>query len=645
MSEATTSPIQKEISSNTLIITDIPNVLTYTNTINDCEESLYLNDSLRTETVNDIESTIVNDNMGICDKLRTWNVEFNVSHNCLNKLLTILKSEGLDVPKDGRTLMNTPKKHNILSMKPGAYVHFDIKQIISSLLHKYEFDLIDTTDLKLGVNVDGLPISKSSKSQFWPILISICNVPVLSRYVLPVGIYHGLKKPDSSADFLSYFLNDILNIIQLGIQINGRLFNITIGHIVCDAPAKSYILNVKGFNAYFGCNTCTDEGTYIDGRMAFLSMDSSLRTNESFRNKTNEYYHKEPSVLEILPINITDDVPLDNMHCTYIGVMKKLLEFWVKGKKDVRLLDEAKNDINENIINVKPYVPSEFSRLPRILDDFYFWKATELRCFLLYYGHIVLKGKLKKNFYVHFLHLVAAIRILVTHETCISLNAKAQILLNTFVRDYAALYGQKFITYNVHSLIHLPFFVLKHGPLDSFSCFKYENYLQEIKKFMKCARFPLQEVSNRIYEKLNLIKNIPELKYPKLFKELLTQHLSNDKAYEKVVLENFSTININSINNKFIMLKNNDLVFVEQIILTSNDEIKFLVKKCSSFSSFINLPNCSSKDIGSYSIDLQSISTPYLIPVYDFKCKCFYIQISVNKAVVIKLCHDLDKPQ
>lgn len=184
--------------------------------------------------------------------------------------------------------MNTPKKHNILFMKPGAYVHFDIKQIISSLLHKHEFDLIDTTDLKLGVNVDGLPISKSSKSQFWPILISICNVPVLSRYVLPVDIYHGLKKPDSAADFL----NDILNIIQLGIQINGRLFNITIGHIVCDAPAKSYILNVKGFNAYFGCNTCTDEGTYIDGRMAFLSMGSSIRTNESFRNKTNEYYIK-----------------------------------------------------------------------------------------------------------------------------------------------------------------------------------------------------------------------------------------------------------------------------------------------------------------------------------------------------------------
>jgi len=173
--------------------------------------------------------------------------------------------------------------------------------------------------------VDGLPISKSSKSQFWPILISICNIPVLSRYVLPVGIYHGLKKPDSSDDFFNYFLSDILNIIQLGIQINGKVFNVTIGHIVCDAPAKSYLLNVKGFNAYFGCNSCTDEGTYIDGRMAFLSMDSSLRTNESFRNKTNDYYHKGPSVLEKLPINITDDVPLDNMHCTYIVYLTLLI--------------------------------------------------------------------------------------------------------------------------------------------------------------------------------------------------------------------------------------------------------------------------------------------------------------------------------
>jgi len=89
---------------------------------------------------------------------------------------------------------------------------------------------------------------------------------------------------------------------------------------------------------------------------------------------------------------------------------------------------------------------------------------------------------------------------------------------------------------------------------------------------MKCSRFPLQEVSNRIYEKLNQIKNHSKTEYPKFSKELhVTHHLSSDKVYEKVVLENFSTININSINNNFIMLKNNDLVFVKQIIITCHE--------------------------------------------------------------------------
>lgn len=206
-------------------------------------------------------------------------------------------------------------------------------------------------------------------------------------------------------------------------------------------------------------------------------------------------------------------------------------------------------------------------------------------------------------------------------------------------------YGQSYINYNVHSLLHLPFFVLKHGPLESFSCFKYENYLQELKKCMKCARFPLQEVSNRIYEKLAQTKTISKSKYPRFSKELhRNQNSSSDILYEKVVLSNFSTINTNSINNSFIMLKYNDLVFVVQILITPNNEISFLVKKCNSVSSFYNLSNFASKDIGSYSIDLQFISKPHQIQMSQFKCKCFYIQISVQKAIIITLCHDLDIP-
>jgi len=53
----------------------------------------------------------------------------------------------------------------------------------------------------------------------------------------------------------------------------------------------------------------------------------------------------------------------------------------------------------------------------------------------------------------------------------------ATTLIRKFVYDYSILYENEFITYNVHSLIHLSRFVKHHGPLDSFSAFKFENYL------------------------------------------------------------------------------------------------------------------------------------------------------------------------
>ncbi|KAF0704489.1 DUF4806 domain-containing protein, partial [Aphis craccivora] len=68
--------------------------------------------------------------------------------------------------------------------------------------------------------------------------------------------------------------------------------------IVCDAPAKAFILNGTGHNAYHGCNSCTVEGDFINNRMAYLDMDAPLRNNLSFREKKDEFYLKDISPLE-----------------------------------------------------------------------------------------------------------------------------------------------------------------------------------------------------------------------------------------------------------------------------------------------------------------------------------------------------------
>lgn len=201
----------------------------------------------------------------LCDKLRYWILQFKLSYNAINALLTILRSEGIDIPKDVHTLMNTPKIKEITSITNSSYIHLGLKNMLLPFLEANNANIHVTNNiLNMGINIDGLPISRSSKSQLWPILISILNFKKLSNNVIPIGIFHGYKKPHFIEEFFNPFINDVLEVLKNGLNVNGTMMNINISHIVWDAPAKSFLLNVKNFNAYFGCTSCIEEGDYLE---------------------------------------------------------------------------------------------------------------------------------------------------------------------------------------------------------------------------------------------------------------------------------------------------------------------------------------------------------------------------------------------
>lgn len=127
--------------------------------------------------------------------------------------------------------------------------------------------------------------------------------------------------------------------------------------------------------------------------------------------------------------------------------------------------------------------------------------------------------------------LHCAIKILVTKEKCLIHNDLAEKLLLNFVNNYQQCYGNtSCISYNVHGLIHLPYYVMLHGPLDTFLVFKYENFLQKIKKFIKNSRYPLQEIYNRILEhnKIQESEVIPSL--------VFDISLNNEKEYNFIIV-------------------------------------------------------------------------------------------------------------
>lgn len=116
----------------------------------------------------DTNSIIEMDNsFNIAHELRKWTIKHNIKQMALNDLLSICISAGYtSLPKDSRTLMETPKFVNIYTVGNGKMWYRGIASQLKRVLSKCDSDLAITLDF----NFDGLPIFNSSKKQFWPIL-------------------------------------------------------------------------------------------------------------------------------------------------------------------------------------------------------------------------------------------------------------------------------------------------------------------------------------------------------------------------------------------------------------------------------------------------------------------------------------------
>lgn len=106
------------------------------------------------------------------DRLHTWAIEYDVTPKSLTALLHILREEGHHkLPNDARTLLDTPKEKMI--HENGQYFHYGLQRALSERL-RYDTSINNT--IVININIDGLPLSKSSQSQLWPILVQINNV-------------------------------------------------------------------------------------------------------------------------------------------------------------------------------------------------------------------------------------------------------------------------------------------------------------------------------------------------------------------------------------------------------------------------------------------------------------------------------------
>ncbi|CAH0548143.1 unnamed protein product [Brassicogethes aeneus] len=528
------------------------------------------------------------------DKIAQWAIECNIAHLHLDKLLCILREEHLEVPKSSKTLLHTPGPCKIVSVSPGNYCHIGLEKGI-----RYVLDSCKNPPnlIKIDLNFDG--VAPTNTTTFWPILA------LVKQYSEPflVGLYHGNKKPEDLALYVKQLLEEIKRLQRDGMDIHGNKIDIVLNNVICDAPAKAYILNVKGHNSSTGCNKCVTEGTFINA-MSFPILDSSLRTDRSFRERHNPEYHKGPSPLEeILNFDMIKNFPLDYMHLVLLGVAKKILNTLWNGRMGLRLVDTVKQEINLRIekLNISHRLFARKQRSISLISD---WKATEFRQFLLYTGPALLYKLLENEQYIHFLFLHVAIRILCNKEMCQNPlhNNVAKKLILKFVRNFENFYGEGTISYNVHNLIHISDDVMQHGSLDEFSAFPYENFMLNIKQMTQTSNLQLQQIIKRTLEQRGFVT------YKK-----------------KSNIEKYSSGDV-------VFLKNDSIFFIETI-----SESAASGKLFENTTFFYNKP-LDSRVVGVFRIDKSSFKK-YTVTLSKILCRGVFIE-SINKEdVVVKFLH------
>ena len=372
--------------------------------------------------------------------------------------------------------------------------------IINIMIPIDEHDILTSVDLSF--NMDGLPISKSSKICFWPILVSIDNYSTLKNHPFVAAIYCGQEKPKLDL-YLSKFTLELKQLMEEGLLIKNVDVKVNVRAFICDTPARTMLKQTKGHGGYFCCERCTTRGEYheFNKTTSYPEINANKRTHTAFMMQTDSDHHVGKSPLEQLSIDFIKDFVLDYMHAILLGSMKRLLNLWFT-KIPYKVSSQTKTSVSKDLLVFRQLTPREFRRRPRSLDELERWKAVEMRTFLLYVGALAIKGQVKDDYFKHFLLLFYAIRILCSPKLSAldSFIDYAEKLLHKFIGMYPKIYKRSAVVYNIHLLQHIPDDVRRYGQLDGISAFKYENKLKSIKDKIRSGNLPLTQISNRLAE-------------------------------------------------------------------------------------------------------------------------------------------------
>ncbi|KAJ8671106.1 hypothetical protein QAD02_002365 [Eretmocerus hayati] len=390
--------------------------------------------------------------------------------------------------------------------------------------------LANPDNLSFMWNTDGFPLFKSSKISIWPFFLVINELPYHLRYkkenMLLAGLWFGPTKPEANLFMNSFrkclrelYKEVTMVILDTAIKIRAVIICGTSVIIcgTCDLPAKAHFLNMKLYSGFFGCKVCKLRGERLNGVQNYpysrncemRNTDESLKQAEEAleKHKDKKKNKKEPNDvcgvkgptgLAKIVYKYIETTAIDVMHCAYVGLTKRLGTFWFGSEHHDQAFSLTRflTIINKRLSEITP--PNFVTRLPRSISDIAYWKAFELKVFLLTYSLPLLHDIMDQRYFNHHTLLVYGLYLLNQESISTQMIDLAEKLLNEYVSQFGLLYGDDHMNCNLHLLLHLPEIVRCFGPLWVVSCFPFENMNGVLKKLVHGTKYAETQICSSV---------------------------------------------------------------------------------------------------------------------------------------------------
>lgn len=230
----------------------------------------------------------------------------------------------------------------------------------------------------------------------------------------------------------------------------------------------------------------------------------------------------------------------------------------------------------------------------------------------------------------------------------------AQALLAHYIECFREIYGEQYLTSNVHNLFHLVDDVKRFGALETFSAYPFENMLGRIKLLLRNGRNPLAQVAKRLHEltRIDIANNSIAVESPKIVltkrnngKDVPMRFQLAQKKGDKI--EFYSKINLGDfilstdLANKWFLSRNNDIVCLKNVLSVRN-KVSLLGSTItqSNIADFFEKPIKSSA-LNIYATDYfaDESGDDQLFNISDIKCKFVRIVYDDKTDVFIPLLH------